>query len=236
MSWSNLKFLIIPLVFLGCQSEETERDLSDLGLNYYPVDTGFYRVYDVNAIQYNFNVPPDTIKYQLKEVFSEEFENLEGGNSYKLERFKRENVQGDWKIDSVWTVRKNSYNVIVTEGNNPYIKLSFPLEEEKTWDGNALFADTSSFNNFDEYQMIDVYEPYKIFDSTEVRSVTVVQEETTDNLLFRNIRKEIFADGIGLLHKEYTLLNFCADADCIGQDIIETGLDYKQELIEYGVE
>jgi len=68
------------------------------------------------------------------------------------------------------------------------------------------------------------------------KTTTVIQEETTDNILFRNIRKEIFAENIGLIYKQATLLNFCADVDCLGQDIIETGIDYKQELIGYGVE
>jgi len=221
------------LIFLlGCQNEEISIDESSLGLDYFPVEVGSYRTYHVEAINYNFSQSPDTINYQLKEVFEEEFQDLEGGMSYKLHRYKRMDPNDNWKTDSVWVVRKDLYTVTQIENNVPIIKFSFPVAEEKTWNANALNA-----KDPDEYQMIDINKNFILNDTLEFKkTTTVIQEETTDNILFRNIRKEIFAENIGLIYKQATLLNFCADVDCLGQDIIETGIDYKQELIGYGVE
>jgi len=231
MRWSSIKYLFL-LFILGCQNNGTEIDESLLGLNYYPVEVGLYRIFDVESINYNLSGIPDTINYQLKEVYSEEFEDLEGGLSYKLERYKRDSLSDDWVIDSVWVARKDIQTATQVENNIPLIKLSFPIEENRIWDANSLNA-----NEPDEYQLIDVNQPVTLKDTVEFpKTSTVIQEETLDNILFRNIRKEIFAEGVGLIYKQLTLLNFCADVDCLGQDIIESGIDYKQELVDYGVE
>ncbi len=218
-------------ILIGCQSAETI-DPSRLGLEYFPLEEGKYRVYQVSAIEYFFNETPDTIEYQLMERNSEAFEDLSGNTSYRIERLKRNSENDDWKMDSVWVARKNVYTATQVEHNVPIIKLSFPVQEKKEWDANSL-----NDNEEDDFELRNVNKPFTINDSASFpKTVTVIQDSVTDNILFRNIKKEIFAKEIGLIYKETTLLNFCADVECVGQDIIETGLEYKQWIIEYGEE
>lgn len=139
-------------------------------------------------ILFNVSSPNDILNYQIKETMGEPFQNLQDDTSYYLNRYKRSNVDAEWILDSVWTVRKTNYYEVVTEGNFSYLKLSFPFEEEKKWNGNTFFGSTTYQSAFDEYQLLHVYEPYTLLDSTDVRSVTVVQEDVNDNCIERDDR------------------------------------------------
>lgn len=67
-------------------------------------------------------------------------------------------------------------------------------------------------------------------------TVTVVQSDFANNLIFRDERSEIYAVGVGMVTKDFTVLNFCARADCLGQDIIESGRIEKMKLTADGTE
>ncbi len=229
MRW--FKFLIL-LVLFNCQTAEDNVNPSELGYTYFPLEVGNYKIYQINSVQHFFSSAPDTINYQLLEKTSEQFTDLSGNISFKVERFKRSNPNDDWQIDSVWVGRKDTYTATMVEHNIPIIKLSFPIEEKRTWDANSLNDKPE-----DLFELRNVNKKFQlnndfIFDKT----ATVIQDSVTDNILFKNIKKEIFSDSIGLIYKEMTLLNFCADVECVGQDIIETGIEYKQWIIEYGKE
>ena len=223
---------LIFILLIGCSSAEEEINPSIIGWQFFPLETGDYRVYQVNAVRHFFNTTPDTVSYQLIEKTAGEFEDLSGGISYRIERSKRDNENAEWEIDSVWTARRDVYTATQVEHNVPIIKLSFPLKENKKWNANSL-----NDKAIDEYFLKNVNVPFKINDTSIFQNTsTVIQDSVSDNILFRNLKKEIYSENIGLIYKEVTLLEFCAEVECVGQDIIESGLEYKQWMIAYGKE
>ena len=216
------------IIFTGCDNSAVDPDINDLGINYFPLNNGDYRIYDVEEIIFSV-LGNDTSIYQLKETVVDFFVNSSGDLSYTLHRFSRTDAGTVWGLDSIWTARRSLYQAIAVENNIPFIKLVFPLKEDVIWDGNALNGIA-----MDEYEMRDIFEIRTIFDE-EVKTVTVLQGDEED-LLFKDERTEIFGENIGLLEKRYEVLEFCDDNDCFGKKIVDRGRFLKMNLIEYGNE
>jgi hypothetical protein len=86
----------------------------------------------------------------------------------------------------------------------------------------------------DEYEIITFQQPFSAGGITFEKAVTVQHENNEDFIVFLDQRKEVYARNVGLIYKEITALNYCVEDNCRGQEIIESGTVYKQELIEYG--
>lgn len=226
-----LALLILFGCFAGC-SESVAPDNSRLGYNFFPLEKGQYRIYDVNSTEYFFSAENITRNYQLKEFVADTFQNLEGGISYRMERFTRNDESEEWQLDSVWTARSNATQAIQVEHNLPLLKLVFPFRENKTWDAN-VYNDKAE----DEHEMVGLFQAFVRNDEVvHENTVTVIQEEVTNNILFWDVRKEVYGENVGLVYKEITQLEYCAEADCLGQAIIEAGIEYTQQIREYGKE
>jgi hypothetical protein len=214
---------------LGC-TETHEVNTDAYGTDYFPLEVGQFAIYQVEGVEY-IN-PQDSVEfsYQLKESITESFEDLEMGISYKILREKRENENDDWKTDSIWTARKDEIQAIKTENNVPYVRLVFPLKENKTWNGNALNG-----KEFHEYEMINVHKPFEGKFSSFDRSVTVIQDLLPDMIVQNKLKKEVYSQHIGLVYKEKIILNF-RQGDDTGLEIVDSGIKYFQSILTYGEE
>jgi len=221
---------IILVYALGCDSV-IEIDPAETGQAFYPLSAGDYREYEITQIKYSILDHPDTIRYLLKEQVGDSFINQTGGITYTLNRYKRSNDTLAWEIDSVWTVIKSETNVVVTENNIPFTKLIFPVLDQKQWDGNA-------FNIYEE-ELYSYEDTYQFFTSGNIdynSTLKVIQVYNPDSIVMKDIRSEIYAENVGLIYKETIILYYCTENECLGQQIIEQGMDFKQELIGYGNE
>ncbi|MDN5210644.1 hypothetical protein QQ020_01255 [Fulvivirgaceae bacterium BMA12] len=218
----------IIILFSSCDTDTLEPNSSRLGFDFFPLEKGLFRTYDVEDIQYSV-LSIDTLRYQLREQVVDSFLNQEDDYTYIIHRFSRVNENQSWGLDSVWTARQTPRQAISTENNVSFIKLIFPVNENAAWDGNAL-----NVNQGDEYVIQDLFNP-KTYKEKEVRTVTVLQEDEED-LLIKDERKEIFAEHIGLAEKTFIKLEFCDDSDCFGQKVIERGRALRLVLIDYGKE
>ena len=81
--------------------------------------------------------------------------------------------------------------------------------------------------------MIDVDQPYSSNSFEYEKTVTVIQEELPDIYVQSILKKEIFAEGQGLIYKENSTLNY-RQGDDYSNEVIETGIKYIKQLIEYG--
>jgi hypothetical protein len=226
---NQLIFVTIGFLVWGC-SELREITPEDAGVNYYPLRTGLYNIYQVNGVEY-INARDSTVfAYYLKESVVDSFQNLESGISYKILREVRENSNDAWETDSVWTVRKDNIRVIRTENNIPIINLVFPVSESKTWDANGL-----NDRDADNYEMVEVGKPYAGEFVTFDQTVTVMQEDIPDIYIAFLYRKEIYAQDVGLVYKENIKLKF-KQGDDYGNQIVDSGIRYFQSIIAYGQE
>jgi hypothetical protein len=163
--------------------------------------------------------------------------------TYVLGRWTRDQGATDWVAAETWSVRQSEFRWIVQQGNVPYVKLSFPLTEGKTWDGNMLNSlggtelCQDGTDGCDIYTTNSLQEPFEIagassFDDT----VTIVESDEVDPIVGKNIRKAVYAQGVGLVYFEVTFFEYCTVGSCIGQQVVENGYILKQQLSAHGVE
>jgi len=220
--------LIILLAFMSCNEKTLPPQNERVGFDFFPLETGLFRTYQVEQVDFSL-VSSDTTNYQLQEVLVDSFLNVENDYTYILHRLRRPNDSVEWELDSVWTTRRTGSFAVTTENNISIVKLVFPIKRDVEWDGNILSSRTSEIFRYE-----DVFEPLAIGDTTFESTVKVIQSDLEDNLIMRDEREEIYARGIGLIRKDFVVLNFCAREDCLGQGIIESGQVQKFDLIGYG--
>lgn len=230
MRFSVFIFLAITTVFFWQCTETKEVNPQELGSHYFPLKTGEYRIYRVEGTQYISSTDSMEFSYFLRESAADTFENLAAGISYEILREKKSDEADSWEIDSIWTARKDEFAAVMVENNVPKVKLSFPVSESKTWDGNRL-----SGMNADEYEMINVGYSYEGVYKAFAETITVIQEILPDVLVKTISQKEVYAKNIGLVYKENIILNY-KQGDDYGLEKVESGIRYFQHLKEYGEE
>ncbi|MCS6822645.1 MAG: hypothetical protein NZ551_12370 [Microscillaceae bacterium] len=228
-----MSYRIFPLLFLlfalfACEQIPVEPLEKRLGLAYAPIEVGRYIIYEVTEKIYSLSAPMEEKKYQLLERIAETFEDIQGENALRIERFKRNTVTEPWQIDSVWVAKRTSQLFIKTENNIPYIKLTFPIQENKTWNGNAR-------NNFSEqtYRMTNLNQRRRIRNLTFDRTLQVIQRRDS-SLVGLNKQIEIYAENVGLIYKESNVVTYCSTPNCLGQGIISFGNITTFQIIAYG--
>lgn len=226
-----LSIFIFIFLFFACETDSLQPDKSGWGYEYYPLETNSYRIYSVRQIDYSLSRETDTSDYQLKEVAADSFLSLSNEYSFFLKRFIKDPIGEEWILDSVWTVEKNAERVVATENNMPYIKMVFPAREGKQWDGNRM-----NVLGEQEYTMNRVGAETVLTSGRFDQTINVLQWDNPDTILVREKAFEIYAKNIGLIYKETVQLKYCAEMECIGEGIIESGKKYKQELVDYGKE
>jgi hypothetical protein len=219
-----ISFLII--ILFSCKRKE---ETYDLGGDYFPIRSlGSYIIYDVERITYQAS-GKDTSRYQLKEEAGDTAW-LNGKLYYKVLRYTRSDTSVSWPSipDSVWYQYNNNAQAVKTENNRSFIKLVFPVEENKTWNGNAL-----NIYSADNYTMENVGRPYTVAGHYFPATLKVVQEDAP-NLVNEDQRYEVYAKGIGLIEKYSNTVLFCSEPQCIYDkthyniDSIIGGVRYKQ--------
>jgi len=225
----------ILIIFLLLSSIACSVDKIDLqnqfGVEYYPLQTGNYRIYDVDQTIYELGMPSPA-NFQLKETVVDSFVNQGGGYTYTLHREIWDEIQETWNLTDSWSARLSDTEAVLAEGNTHYLKLAFPLSPNKTWDGNA-------YNTMDEeiYEADSIDLVFTVAEQDIQNTVTIVQSNNLDKIVETDYRIEKYAPGIGLIYKEITNLEYCTSNDsCLGQQIIESGLIYKQSIIAFGNE
>lgn len=183
---------------LACKKDKEVVKI-DLGYNYYPVDSGFWRIYDVDSIVADdFNGDTLEFEYQIKELIASEYIDSDGQKSIRLERYYRKNSSDSWKIKDVWSVRRASNNLQIVEENNRIVKLIFPTKEDEEWNGNAQ-------NNIGEqtFELVSV-DVKDTINSVLLDSVCTVLELDNINVIEEQYFEEKYARNIGLVEKRFS--------------------------------
>ncbi|MFN8356353.1 MAG: hypothetical protein U0Y10_17990 [Spirosomataceae bacterium] len=224
--------LLIGLLLLcagfwwACSSSEPTP--ADAGYGYFPLQKGQFVEYDVTETVYSLTGATSTSVFQLKEVIGDSFADLSGQTSYRVERYRRANAVASWQLDSVWTAKQVTDQLIKTENNIPYVKLTFPVRRGQKWNGNVYNA-----LGKDDYEM-DAADKNYSYNGQQYEAVLTVIQQNDSTLVSQNKRIERFAQGIGLIYKENTVLFLCAQAGCVGQGKIDYGVKRIQTIKTYG--
>ncbi len=225
---------VVGALFWQC-SETKEFNPEESGTNYFPLQTGTYRIYQVYGAIKSFDGDSIEFSYLLKESVVDSFQNLEGGISFRIERKKKYNENDPWEVDSIWTARVDDKTAVRIEHNVPIVSLTFPLVENKTWDGNKLNGKSEK-----EFEMINVGESFSDIYRSHEKTVTVIQEYFPDEIVKNISEKEIYSKGLGLVYKENIILIYKQDKPeeniFYPPQTVDTSLGYYQHLIDYGEE
>ncbi len=197
---------------------------------YFPSAVGRYQIYQVNQTLYSELDPIEITSYQLKIETVDSFKTIEGDYRFVMYRSTRTNASEPWIYIDTWSAKSSAIRAIMQEGNTSFVKLAFPLRENREWDGNA-------FNTLgeDEYEAIHVKESFTIEGlPTFPKTITVQQSDNQDLIVFQDKRSEVYAEDVGLIEKKTLQLYYYTSPADIGKQKIKNGVDYTQRLIEYG--
>ena len=179
----------LVLGLASCSNESEIVDQEDL--NYFPLQQGASWVYQVDSIWVDcLSDRFDTIRFQIKEVMEAWVEGANGDSLMRIAHYRRADSNSSWGPPRIWTARRTPLQAIRTEENRSLVKLSFPVELEKTWDGHAYLSEPSQ-----EWKYQEVDAP---LDSLN-RTVLVVQQ-SEENLLEKKLFSERYAFSMGLVH------------------------------------
>jgi len=218
----TILFCFLISLFAACSKDTTSTINSDpAGFGYFPIDTGHWVIYDYDSIALG-PFSQDTYKFQLKEYITSTFLDNTGQTTERIERYVKLNDTTPWRIVNVWTANLHSNDAERVEDNVRFIKLSFPVKLNATWNGNAL---NSIYPEWD-YSYTAVDQPLTIgtlhFDST----LTVLQVNNS-NLVQQQYAVEQYAKGVGMIYKE-----FKNDSINTVNNVI-TGFDLKMTITSY---
>lgn len=230
-SWILLSVLFTALAACGSGGdEEPEQPLNpDRGKSYFYLKEGKYREYNVYEIRYLAVDISDTLQYQLREEVGEAFSNGNGQVSHFINRYTRDNSNQDWELDSVWTARIEGDKAISVENNVPLVKMTFPSDTSRRWDGNLLNSEEPNIRKLRNFNST-----FTVGLNTFLRTAEVEVSRDEDGITFRDIRTEVYRDSIGLIYKLYDKVKLCSRPECLGQQIVESGRFYREELIAHG--
>lgn len=222
------RYLYWPFCFfllLSCRDKKQELDF---GYNYFPLTEGDYRIYDVNMSTYSSS---DTLteNFQIKELVSEKY-TINGEERYRIERYQRNSPSDSWPPmpDSVWSAIVTSSRAVRIENNTRFVKLVFPVENGKQWNGNVE-------NNYGEesYQMRDAGKSFTVLSTTYPKTVSVLHNFDT-SYVQRDYREEVFAENVGLIRKIREQYKYSQDPQDWLLHKIVSGIKYEENLSSYG--
>ncbi len=222
-------FIFIWLLTISCSQDDVSVDPVRVGYPFFPLEVGQYQVFDVEETVYTFQ-NAETESFQIRLEVVDSFLNQAGEFTYVIHQFERIDEMNDWGFLQTNSARRTTNQAIFVNGNLPELKLSFPIEAGRAWDGNAL-----NTLEPDEYEMDSLFSTFiTLRGDTINQTLTVIQEDNQDLIVNQVTRHEIYALNIGLVYSEQVDLEYCGDPDCIGQRVVENGSIFKQTLIEYG--
>ncbi|MBI5913889.1 MAG: hypothetical protein HY842_00810 [Bacteroidetes bacterium] len=243
-----LTFLLplFALAFLVACKETPDDYEADAGLEYFPLEVGKFIEYEVDSTIYDPN--GDTTVFSSKTFVREEvldtLSDNNGNTLYKIERYERAADTLPWQVEKVLTMSVQGSQAIRTEDNLRFIKLTFPVRENETWDGNVHFNTSlivtvagESLEMFKgwNYRITEVGEP-AVFGGFQFAETATVQEADSENLIELRTSKSTYAKGIGLVYRELWILDTQCIEPCGGQpweEKAEKGFILKQIIIAH---
>ncbi len=216
---------------VSCKKGEVLEKNQSVDFSFFPTQTGFWMEYEVDSIVhydsddfFDLDTAIGVFHFYVREEFDLPYINGENQTTSVINRYRRESDTLPWTYMNKWTANVNSHSAQKVEDNVRFVRLSFPVKSNASWNGNAY-----NFFSEEEYSYEDLYEPVVLgslqFDST----ITVLQNDFLSRIN-RIYKKEIYAAHAGMIYKQLDSVN---TKDTDHGTIILTGLEYKLTMRNY---
>lgn len=217
-----LLLCLAVIFFHSCATEYGEANEEFLELDFAPLSIGKYLVYEVDSTIFDNqgNTVTETSSF-VREEMVETFIDEVGDTVYRVERLWRQNDLEDWSLTNVWSVKMQNRSLVRSEDNLRFVKLVFPPDTGRKWDGNQFVDKDLVINVFGEPLDLFLYwdDNYEILSRTaesvngmnfdDVLTIKQAEEET---LVERRFSQEQYAKGVGLVSKQLEVLDIeCSD-------------------------
>lgn len=201
--------MTFALALSSCKKEIVEPVVDD-SPNYFPLEVGKYRVYDVDSIHFNdVTMTSDTTRFQIKEEITTQLNAESSLNNetswFELNIYRRSDSTQAWQQTHFATEGVSKLRAERVENNLHFINLVFPIALDKTWNGNAFISDSTEtmYNPDWEYTYANI-DTTVTHDGNVYSRCVVVTQYNSQNLIEKDIEREIYSYGIGLVYKEST--------------------------------
>lgn len=202
-------------LFSSCKKEKEDLSGIEKGNAYLPFEIGKYVVYDVDSTIWDDFLKAEIhhtsqMRYNVVDTFTSE-----GKLSYVINILYRPTTIDSWVPNDVVYATVTDDKVVFTQKNLKYIKMVFPVQDGKTWDGNAMIPMNNGANaEFDNDKWIYTYANLnQQFDpGNNLYEHTVTVNEIDDQLndpeadslsyAYKNYSQEKYAYNVGLIYKE----------------------------------
>lgn len=241
-----LSFSLLPAFFvISCDKQVIEDFDINYGFDYYPLEPGKYRVYAVDSVIYdpvNSGTFIDTISLMIKEEVIDTFYDSSHELNYVLRRSQRYDITAPWEETDTWYALRDSQKAVLTEENLRFVKLTFPVKQFNTWNGNSfidpgLIVDIRGetiemFKNWN-YEVAEILDTETI-GTYQFENVAHIKQADDENLIEKRYAIEKYVRGVGLVFRELKILDTQnIDPNLPWEVKAEKGFILHQLLIEY---
>lgn len=247
--FSFLAITTILYLFSSCEGKRTTDDFQlDFGYEYFPLEVGKYREYQVDSIVYDFiDGLSDTIQsrtYTREEITDTLTDEL-GRLGYIVQRSEKKSLDDDWQIKDIWFAVRTEEQAESLEENLRFIKMIFPVKAGTVWDGNRFIDATTivpiageSVEVFKSWEYIVEFvdEPIAVSNVLYENALEITQADN-ENLIELRESKEQYVLGVGLAYREMRILDTqCTQPECDAltwEEKAEKGFILFQSLIAH---
>ncbi len=200
--------LFITGVFFSCKKDVYISSNLSSDQSYFPLKKGFWIEYEADSVihldlddRFLMDTSIVTFHFFIREEVDSAFTDAMGEQAFSIGRYRRLQDSLPWSFMSRWTAKLKPAAAERVEENQRFVKLSFPFNDRKSWNGNA-------YNSYEaeDYTYDDLFESTTIntihFDS----SITVVQNDFISNIN-RIYKIEKYAPSAGMVYKQLDSLN-----------------------------
>lgn len=245
--------LFLLLLCFSCNKREIEDINLDFGYEYFPLEIGKYWEYAVDSVIYDpalSGTAIDTISSFIREEIKDTFRDNLGELLYRVEKYHRRNDSLPWQVQKALTLSNQDRQAFRTEDNLRFIKMIFPADENKPWNGTAFidegFIIPIAGENMEVFKgwesvILSKGQPFTL-DDLNFSDVMVVSIADNENLIEYRYGREMYAAGIGLVYRELKVLDTQCQTCCNGdfeqceplpwEEKAEKGFIIRQWLIE----
>lgn len=226
----NVCLMVVLMLLVGCQADDVSGLVRLKDHEYMPLSLGVYQLYQVEETEYVNGPVGETLRYQLKMEVVDSIAYGNGFYTYIIHRQIRPDASQAWTNKDTWSATFTDREAIVQQGNVSFVKLALPLSLDVAWNGNL-------YNTLGEEEyVVSIFGQSMSLDADSFQDVLeVTHSNEVDDIVGNDIRKEVYARGVGLIKRTEEVVTYCSNTpSCIGEKIIEQGSTREMVLLEYG--